>query len=136
MRVDVELSKTSIVLAVFGRCVPKPNVRNFSRLFQRWELTTTQLKTLSVHILFCNTDVRGEYMGCHNGIHHVELRDLYCAPSLPKNFLEEVTIHELRHVWWALQDNSPPGLGEDDCQKEEKKKRKTTLWIFENSPTT
>ena len=134
MRVEVELSKTSTILQHY--CIPKPNIRNFSRLFKTWGLTPTQLKILSLHISFCNTDVRGEYIGCHNGVHHIELKDLYCISSIPKKFLEEVTIHELRHVWWALQDNAPSGLGEDDCRKEEKKKRKTALWIFEIGPTT
>jgi len=127
MRVEVELDKTS---HISQQCrIPKPNIRNFSRLFKTWGLTAAELKMLSLHISFCNTAFRGEYTGCHNGTHHIELKDLYCLPDVQKKFLEEVTIHESRHVWWALQGNPLLSLEEDDCQKEEKKNY-SVLWIF------
>lgn len=116
-----------------GHLTPKPNLLEFQKLFASWGTHTDVLQTLRIHITFCRTECRGEYFGCRDGVHHIELKDMYLLVSVPQNFLEKATIHELRHIFWALQENPPDGLGEEDCIKIEEKLAPGLLWNLERS---
>ena len=126
MYISVEVQDTA-------KRIPRPDKVEFSKLFSAWGLPTDTLEKLHIHVSFCRTPYRGEYHGCREGIHHIDISDLYCLAGIPQRFLEKATIHELRHVWWAHQDNPPADLGENDCQEVEKKDTTSFLWRFAES---
>ena len=110
--------------------IPKSNIFEFSQLLKNWGLADEIIEKLQIRITFCNTPYRGEYLGCDNGIHNVELLNFYCRSDM-KLFLEKITVRELRHLWWALHNNSPIYSNKDDCRKIVEETAATNLWSFD-----
>ncbi len=130
MHIEVELKKH----AAFGRFMSMPQARTneFEALFAKWGLRAGVLRDLFIKLTFRTTPFRGEYLGCRGGVHYVEISSLYCLSDTRQQFLEQATSHELRHVWWALQESKPADLDveEQDCQRIESEYVGNVLWAF------